>query len=108
MLYKKLAKASPGAVIRLVMDALDDEPYVSSQMGPLIHHFQDSRVLIETFPNPEELEGCILYISSIPEKEGLGIERLPTAELSPVEPVVFRFQELTCLNKRITAMASAC
>lgn len=60
-------------------------------------YFQDSRVLIETFPNPEELGGCILYISSIPEKEGLGIERLPAAELSPVEPVVFRFQELEVL-----------
>ena len=53
MLYKKLAKASPGAVIRLVMDALDDEPYVSSQMGPLIHLSKEAvgglKLLAEVF-----------------------------------------------------------
>lgn len=62
MLYKKLAKASPSAVIRLVMDALDDEPYVSSQMGPLIHLSKEAvgglKLLAEVFGNKD----AVIYI----------------------------------------------
>lgn len=62
MLYKKLAKASPNGVVRIVMDALDDEPYVSSQMGPLIHLSKEAvgglKLLAEVFGHKD----AVIYI----------------------------------------------
>ncbi|MEG1869405.1 MAG: SLBB domain-containing protein [Oscillospiraceae bacterium] len=37
LLYKKLNKTVGKKTSRIIVDAMDDEPYVSSQMGPLIH-----------------------------------------------------------------------
>lgn len=57
--------------------------------------FQDPRILIEAFPDPEKPEGCILYISSISDREK--DSDLSFEEVSPVEPVVFRFEDLEVL-----------
>ncbi len=40
-LYKKLLRAAYKGIKTVVVDALDDEPYVSSQIAPLLFHSED-------------------------------------------------------------------
>ncbi|MBR5485499.1 MAG: 4Fe-4S dicluster domain-containing protein [Oscillospiraceae bacterium] len=55
-LYKKLIKAK-GKFSRIVMDAMDDEPYVSSQMAPMFHLADEAtgglKLLAKVFNNSE-------------------------------------------------------
>ena len=90
-LYKKILKANKSGVDLLIADAIDDEPFVSSQMGPLLKMPQEAVGALNILGDILGCEHRMIYIyknlSDLDQRIPKRLEGVPVAGMGGKYPV---------------------